>query len=271
MFSNFSLRVIVKEDLSPVFWLSSMEFRFQHALLSVLSVLLVMDICCMDDSWVLRKHAEWNKLILVHQWPVTVCKMAEKQCEQLPNYWTLHGLWPDKSEMCNDSWPFDLSNIQDLLEDMNKWWPNILHPNCSYFWKHEWIKHGTCAASLSCLDSQHKYFSKVLDLYSSVDLNSVLEKYGIKPSKTYKVKEIKDAVFNAFGIIPKIQCLPPQQSEDLQTLGQIEICLTKDFNMENCTKTEEIQGSLQMISESYLTLHVCDEDMDTFYPPVEML
>ncbi|XP_071995614.1 ribonuclease T2-like [Engystomops pustulosus] len=118
-----------------------------------------------------RNHTGWSKLILVHQWPVTVCKMAERHCGHLPNYWTLHGLWPDKAAMCNSSWPLDISNIQDLLAEMNKWWPDVLHPNCSDFWKHEWIKHGTCAASLSSLNSQHKYFSKGLELYSRLDLN----------------------------------------------------------------------------------------------------
>ncbi|KAG9472228.1 hypothetical protein GDO78_020661 [Eleutherodactylus coqui] len=147
-----------------------MEFRWQHAVVCM-SVLLAIQVCCIDDAWVLRKHSGWNKLILVHQWPVTVCEMVEKHCEHLPNYWTLHGLWPDKTDMCNTSWPLDLTNIQDLLAEMNKWWPDIIHPNCSDFWKHEWIKHGTCAATLSCLDSQHKYFSKGLELYSSVDLN----------------------------------------------------------------------------------------------------
>ncbi|XP_069810482.1 ribonuclease T2 isoform X2 [Dendropsophus ebraccatus] len=217
-----------------------MEFGLRRALLSALSLLLVTQMCCTNQVRDIRKHADWNKLILVHMWPVTVCEMAEKHCEHLPNYWTLHGLWPDKVDMCNGSWPLDLSNIQDLLAEMNKWWPDILHPNCSAFWKHEWIKHGTCAASLSCLDSQHKYFSKGLELYSSVDLNSVLEKYGIKPSKTY-------------------------QSEDAQILGQIEICFTKEFKIENCTKAEEIPDDLQ----SHPTLHVCDQDVKIFYPPVQ--
>lgn len=37
--------------------------------------------------------------------------------------------------------------------------------------KHEWEKHGTCAASLPILDSQKKYFSETLELYHHVDLN----------------------------------------------------------------------------------------------------
>ncbi|XP_071987930.1 ribonuclease T2-like, partial [Engystomops pustulosus] len=160
----------------------------------------------------------------------------------------------------------------DLLAEMNKWWPDVLHPNCSDFWKHEWIKHGTCAASLSSLNSQHKYFSKGLELYSRLDLNSVLEKFGIRPSKTYLVKDIKDAFLKTYSIEPKIQCLPPQQSEEIQTLGQIEFCFTKDFQMENCTVTEEIEGNLLIKTKSYyLPLHVCDDTLNIYYPSVELI
>lgn len=41
----------------------------------------------------------------------------------------------------------------------------------SSYRKHEWEKHGTCAASLPILDSQKKYFSQTLELYQRVDLN----------------------------------------------------------------------------------------------------
>ncbi|XP_075059463.1 ribonuclease T2 [Mixophyes fleayi] len=250
-----------------------MESHFRYAVM-LTSVLLVMHIGYMADSWILRKHSEWKKLILTHHWPVTVCKMAEEHCENLPNYWTLHGLWPDKSQMCNHSWPFDYSEIQDILTEMNKWWPDILHPNRSELWKHEWQKHGTCAASLPCLNSQHKYFSKGLEMYTNVDLNSVLVKSGIKPSKTYQMKEIEDAIVNAYGVVPKIQCLPPEQGEDVQTLGQIEICFSKDFKPINCTETSDeilmTKDEPQIKWKTYYEeLHVCDKNLSTFYPPVE--
>ncbi|KAM4770971.1 ribonuclease T2-like [Rhinophrynus dorsalis] len=130
-------------------------------------------------------HQEWKKLILTHNWPVTLCKIEQAHCESPPDYWILHGLWPDKAQMCNHSWPFDYSQIQDILSEMNQYWPDLLHLDKTQFWKYEWQKHGTCAASLECLNSQHKYFSKVLDLYKQVDLNSALEKCGIIPSTTY--------------------------------------------------------------------------------------
>ncbi|XP_053315915.1 ribonuclease T2 [Spea bombifrons] len=217
----------------------------------------------------LSKQHEWKKLILTHHWPVTVCKMEKVQCDNLPNYWTLHGLWPDKSQMCNNSWHFDFSQIQDILPQMNMYWPDLLHTNKSQLWKHEWQKHGTCAASLESLNSQHKYFSKGLELYMKVDLNSALKKSGITPStKYYDVKDIINAIVNLYGVVPKIQCLPPRQGEDAQTLGQIEICFTKEFQLRNCTdKVTDFPGS-SLINED---LQLCNHNLNTYYPPLSSL
>ncbi|XP_048699979.1 ribonuclease T2 isoform X2 [Caretta caretta] len=129
----------------------------------------------------------WKKLFLVHHWPVTVCKMSENDCKDPPQYWTIHGLWPDKVDECNRTWHFNVTEIKDLLPDMRHYWPDILHssPNRTQFWKHEWEKHGTCAATVEPLNSQKKYFGRTLDLYQKLDLNSCLLKVGIKPSSTY--------------------------------------------------------------------------------------
>jgi hypothetical protein len=37
--------------------------------------------------------------------------------------------------------------------------------------KHEWEKHGTCAAQVDALNSEKKYFGTSLDLYKQVNLN----------------------------------------------------------------------------------------------------
>lgn len=46
--------------------------------------------------------------------------------------------------------------------------------NGFYLWlfrKHEWTKHGTCAAKAEVLDTQRKYFGKSLELYHKLDLD----------------------------------------------------------------------------------------------------
>jgi len=55
---------------------------------------------------------------------------------------------------------------------MKIYWPDVIHPlNHSHFWKHEWEKHGTCAAQVDALNSQKKYFGGSLDLYRGLELN----------------------------------------------------------------------------------------------------
>nr|XP_011749326.1 ribonuclease T2 isoform X3 [Macaca nemestrina] len=163
----------------------------------------------------------------------------------------------------------------DLLPEMKAYWPDVIHsfPNRSRFWKHEWEKHGTCAAQVDALNSQKKYFGRSLELYRELDLNSVLLKLGIKPSiNYYQVADFKDALARVYGVIPKIQCLPPSQDEEVQTVGQIELCLTKqDQQLQNCTEPGE---QLSPKQKAWLAdgdtesrgLRVC-EDGPVFYPP----
>ncbi|ELW63309.1 Ribonuclease T2 [Tupaia chinensis] len=156
---------------------------------------------------------------------------------------------------------------QDLLPEMKAYWPDIIHssPNRSRFWRHEWEKHGTCAAQVDALNSQRKYFGKSLALYKQLDLNSKLLKFGLKPSiNYYHILDFKDALTRVYGVIPKIQCLPPEQGEDVQTIGQIELCLTKeDQRLRNCTEPGERPAG---VAAQGRELAVC-EDGPVFYPP----
>uniref|UniRef100_K7F537 Ribonuclease T2 n=1 Tax=Pelodiscus sinensis TaxID=13735 RepID=K7F537_PELSI len=279
----------------------------------------------------------WKNLILVHHWPVTVCKMNENDCKEPPQYWTIHGLWPEKVEECNRTWHFNVNEIKDLLPDMRQYWPDILHSslNRTQFWKHEWEKHGTCAATVESLNSQKKYFGKTLDLYQKLDLNSCVEyhtlepapthwwlnavfpveilqglvlapklfnifieepqplqlcfspkeapspgklhgkidrntcllKVGIKPSSSYyQMTAIKEALTSVYGVTPKVQCLPPEQGEEVQTIGQIEFCFTKELELRNCTHAEAESYILQNDwSSGPEELSICNDTL-TYYP-----
>nr|XP_020741611.1 ribonuclease T2 [Odocoileus virginianus texanus] len=213
---------------------------------------------------------EWGKLIMVHHWPATVCQEVRGHCKDPPSYWTIHGLWPDKSEACNRSWPFNPQEIKDLLPDMKRYWPDLLHPsNCSLqFWSHEWKKHGTCAAQLDALNSQWKYFSKSLDLYKELALSSVLQKLGIEPSidRYYQVSDIRDALVSVYKVVPKVQCFLLEKGQELQLLGQMELCFSKDLQLLNCTHAGEPAARGQG-AWPRLGLHVC-EDGPVLYPPL---
>ncbi|XP_051919498.1 ribonuclease T2 isoform X2 [Hippocampus zosterae] len=151
--------------------------------------------------------------------------------------------------------------ILDLLPDMEISWPDLLKPASSGFWKYEWYKHGTCAAKAPALNSQHKYFSKALELYHKVDLDSMLRKFDIIPSaKYYKFSQIEGVIENFYGVTPKIQCVHPAENPDVQVLGQLEICFSPDFSLLDCEK--------EISSPGGSAFSVCDPDVLVYYPPL---
>ncbi|XP_069788427.1 ribonuclease T2-like isoform X2 [Narcine bancroftii] len=237
-----------------------------------LPLLLVL---ALPESSDCSKH-EWHSLILSQQWPQTVCLMANETCKvPLPiDYWTIHGLWPKKNLMCNKTWHFDIKNVEDILNDLEHWWPDLIHLNSTRLWKHEWQKHGTCAATLESLNSQKKYFSKALELFKNINLNSVLEKFNILPStKYYKVEDIENALVSVYRVTPKIQCLFPTQGVSEQTLGQIELCFTKQFQLLNCREAPPniIVSKDDRQRNTYPVLSVCDRNKPVSYPPIQHL
>ncbi|CAN9506984.1 unnamed protein product [Ophioblennius macclurei] len=234
---------------------------------------LVCLAAAMSSAFVISPPHMWSKLILTHHWPTTFCSM--EHCHPNISYWTLHGLWPDKGIDCNSSWHFNSSQIEDLLPDMKKSWPDLLNPSSSAFWKYEWHKHGTCAAKAESLNSQHKYFGKALELYHKLDLDSILKKFNIIPSeKHYKFSQIEGAIENFYGVKPKIQCVHPSQNDDVQTLGQIEICFNPDFTLLDCEKQFTEDDFTKGSWDSPIGVgkpsgfSVCDHDMPVYYPPL---
>ncbi|KAM6943606.1 ribonuclease T2 [Xenentodon cancila] len=228
----------------------------------------------LSSAVVISPPQMWTKLMLSHHWPSTFC--SPEHCHPNISYWTLHGLWPDKGIDCNSSWHFNSSQIEDLLPDMQRSWPDLLRPSSAGFWKYEWHKHGTCAAKAPSLNSQHKYFGKALELYHKLDLSSILRKFDIVPSeKYYTFAQIEAAIENVCGTKPKIQCVHPVKNADVQTLGQIEICFDTDFNLLDCEK----EVTLGTISKGTIVpptgvdkasaFSVCDHDMPVYYPPLQ--
>lgn len=225
-------------------------------------------------AFVMSSPHIWTTLTLTHHWPMTFCGM--EHCHSDINYWTLHGLWPDNGQHCNSSWHFNSSLIEDLLPDMEKSWPDLLNPSSTGFWKYEWGKHGTCAAEAESLDSQHKYFSKALELHHKVDLDSVLKKFDINPSKQYySFGQIEKAINGFYGVNSKIQCVHPSKNDNFQILGQIEICFASDFSLIDCEKeptldtgSEWRNQNISVSAEKTSGFSVCDHDVPVYYPPV---
>ncbi|XP_055363477.1 ribonuclease T2 isoform X2 [Betta splendens] len=223
----------------------------------------------LSSAFVLSSPLPWPKLILTHSWPSSFCSI--EHCESNISHWTLHGLWPSKGAFCNSSWHFNSSEIQDLLPDLKISWPDLENPFSTEFWKYEWHKHGTCAAKAVSLNSQHKYFSKALELYHKVDLNGILKKFNIIPSENYYTfAEIEKVIDTFYGFTSKIQCYHQSKNAEFQTLGQIEICFNPDFNLMDCEKQETLSKGAwynPVAVDKTSGLSVCDQNTPVYYPP----
>ncbi|NXA53129.1 RNT2 Ribonuclease, partial [Nothocercus julius] len=197
-------------------------------------------------------------------------QMTANDCQDPPEYWTIHGLWPNKGEDCNRTWHFNVTEIKDLMSDMRRCWPDVLHSsqNRTQFWKHEWDKHGTCAATLQILNSQKKYFGKALELYKQIDLNRcVMSSSFTRALCFFQMTTLKEALTRVYGVTLKIQCLPPEEGEEAQTIGQIEFCFTKNLELRNCIEPKG--GSKAMETDLQLgtgELSVCNDTLPTYYP-----
>jgi ribonuclease I len=92
---------------------------------------------------------------------------------------TIHGLWP---QFTNHKWPeycsikeFDIHAIIPLVPILEVVWPSIQTNELQIaadsdsnidFWKHEWMRHGTCNYNIFV---EFDYFKKVIELYNEYD------------------------------------------------------------------------------------------------------
>ena len=187
------------------------------------------------------KAYEWDHLIFTQQWPESTCEYANvtksHTCgiPRKTKSWTVHGIWPTLStksepEYCNDSWPFDPLKIKSILPKLEVHWPNLYtDTELNHFWNDEWVRHGTCAASLDLLRGELNYFHAGLSLNKKYDILEVLSKYNISPShsKSYGFEEVVGALHEEFGHKICLGCLG-------QLLYQVYICLDKNLSVIDC-------------------------------------
>jgi len=212
---------------------------------SILFILAAVSSRIIEKEYESNDH-EWDHIVYAQQWPESACQYENSTgrhtCE-IPSQtktWTVHGLWPSLGDSrgpsyCNDSWGFDASKIESILPQMKSNWPNLFtDTELTSFWKHEWEKHGTCAASLDSLRGELKYFSTGLSLNKKYDILGVLSRRGISPSRTreYGMEDIIGILQDEFGHQACIGCT---YSEDIgQLLYQTYICLDKGLSIIDC-------------------------------------
>ncbi|XP_058204574.1 extracellular ribonuclease LE-like [Rhododendron vialii] len=178
----------------------------------------------------------------VQQWPGSYCDTQQSCCYPTTGKpdtdFGIHGLWPNYNSgsypsNCDPNSPFKQSTVSDLISSLQKSWPTLACPsgNGLSFWSHEWVKHGTCSEAV--LD-QHGYFKSALKLKSQIDLLQILLGAGINPDgRSYSVSSIQNAVRNAIGSTPGIECNVDASGNS--QLYQVYICIdTSGSNIIEC-------------------------------------
>ncbi|PKA50715.1 Extracellular ribonuclease LE [Apostasia shenzhenica] len=158
---------------------------------------------------------DFDFFYFVQQWPGSYCDTKKSCCYPTTGKpaadFGIHGLWPnynsgDYPSSCDPDSLYDSYQIEDLVGSMQEEWPTLACPSSdgNKFWEHEWEKHGTCSESV--LD-QHSYFHSALQLKNKINLLQILKGAGIEPDGGfYKVSSIKDAIKEATGFTPWIEC-----------------------------------------------------------------
>ncbi|XP_072032219.1 ribonuclease Oy-like [Amphiura filiformis] len=226
----------------------------------------------------LTNSKQWDFLTLSLSWPQTFCTLEgdENVTCQIPpdvNDLAIHGLWPSgKSDpfSCNNTWKFNVTEIKDLKPKLLVEWPNVLpdRPEDS-LWQHEWEKHGTCAASLPALNSQHSYFEKTLELKEKYNLLEMLRSYDIVPSdsKQYQYDDVFNSLAKALRTQPYLECYIPLQNPDVFYIAEMRICLDKQFGLIDCTKSSMMELRSNRVTQR--ENQPCTTKLPLMIPPIQ--
>eukprot|EP00057_Strongylocentrotus_purpuratus_P028709 XP_011683183.1 PREDICTED: ribonuclease Oy isoform X2 [Strongylocentrotus purpuratus] len=187
------------------------------------------------------EEADYDKLTLVYQWGPSFCENG--RCT-IPNtakkIWTIHGLWPFKSNVKSSPidcpGTYDSSAISSIQTTLNEKWPSYKTGGTNdELWKHEYIKHGTCASDLTTFNSQLKYFQGTTDLYDKYDIKKILADgdNAVAPSNNlkYPLAYITSALKKGLGVDPNVFCV---EKKTVQYLFEVRLCFDKTLKPITC-------------------------------------
>ncbi|XP_057760713.1 ribonuclease S-7-like [Arachis stenosperma] len=111
----------------------------------------------------------------------------------IPNYFTIHGLWPQScAEKPADH--FKRSSIDTLQDGFNYYRSSLKSEKTNMeLWIEKWEKHGTCSLKKF---NQSEYFKQAIFITEFLDILVVFKNVGIIPhrTKTYSRIDIVNAI-----------------------------------------------------------------------------
>jgi ribonuclease T2 len=135
-------------------------------------------------------------------------------------------------EYCNVSLHFNKTELEPIEQELKQYWTNIHNGNLYTLWKHEWRRHGTCAAALPAFDKESKYFGQGLKWIKQYDMANILGMSGIQPNNRYTAEDVWNAVKGSLGKNPAVQCTVDPVSI------KIGIYSSLMYSLDNCEKLQ---------------------------------
>ena len=105
--------------------------------------------------------------------------------------------------------PFNITELEPIQDELTTYWPSALKSvSPSSFWKHQWMKHGTCGVQSERLNTQLKYFKQGLEWNKQYNITKALDQCGIHPDNSKKLKStnIIDCFRKHFDVDPQTIC-----------------------------------------------------------------
>lgn len=236
---------------------------------SILPITILIQLSINFIEATLPNHGDnsFDLLIFAQSWPMTNCiewkeRSKGNTCQIPKNIWTVHGIWPTRYNVigpnyCEPAKPFDPEALDPILEKLEAHWTNI-HANAEEdsFWAHEWKKHGSCAANLTQLDSELKYFTQGVEWNIKYPLYDILSAASIVPGSSYSFNQIFTAVQSQIGgHRPAVICEYDEKLHN-KILAQINICFDKDLELTDC---DRIKGGINQFCPK-------GDDAHIYYP-----
>lgn len=153
------------------------------------------------------------------------------------DHWTIHGIWPNKHRQkkpafCRRDLTFRVSELDNIRDELEIKWLSVSDKNPEKFWKHEYLKHGTCAVVLNSMNTIEKYFRKGLELNYLYNIKYMLDKSNIIPGRRYSISQILTALNRELGVSPQVTCI--RDKEKNQYIEEVRICFDKELRPISC-------------------------------------
>ncbi|KAK9951565.1 hypothetical protein M0R45_007003 [Rubus argutus] len=204
----------------------------------------------------------YDYLMFVVQWPFATCANQSCTYEPLPDFFTIHGMWPSNKRdpqpaYCNGTL-FNCSEMNQqpqLKSDLNVSWPNLINISDNMgFWGYEYNKHGTCCGSIY---NQTAYFRTAHQNWSKYRVEMMFRDAGYRPGNSYTLTELQAAIKTKTTKNPALRCKNLTKSGGGYLLWEVVICydpkgiyvMDCEPNLSRCSKVKPILYRDRQIDE----------------------